>query len=115
MLHELIDQWVRQRNTTWEWLFKAAGVSPPVGTDIRRGSTPRPETLRKLAKAMGLPRTQLFEAAGYVDAEDIGPSATGLSPREEALITKYRIMSEDAQKAIDEVVEAMTRRADRPG
>ena len=51
-IHRFVDEWLRAHGTNWEGLRKQAGVSAPVGTDIRRGSTPRPETLRKLADAM---------------------------------------------------------------
>ncbi len=69
-IHRFVDEWLRANGTNWEGLRKQAGVSAPVGTDIRRGSTPRPETLRKLADAMDVPLRTLYVLAGYIDADE---------------------------------------------
>ena len=69
-IHRYVDEWLRAHGTNWESLRKQAGVSAPVGTDIRRGSTPRPETLRKLADAMDVPLRTLYVLAGYIDASE---------------------------------------------
>ena len=69
-IHRFVDEWLRAHGTNWESLRKQAGVSAPVGTDIRRGSTPRPETLRKLAEAMDVPLRSLYILAGYIDASE---------------------------------------------
>ena len=69
-IHRFVDEWLRANGTNWESLRKQAGVSAPVGTDIRRGSTPRPETLRKLADAMDVPLRTLYILAGYIDASE---------------------------------------------
>ena len=69
-IHRFVDEWLRAHGTNWESLRKQAGVSAPVGTDIRRGSTPRPETLRKLADAMDVPLRTLYILAGYIDASE---------------------------------------------
>ena len=61
---------MRANSSTYEKLLKKAGVAVSVGTDIRRGSSPRPDTLRRVAEAMGVPRKRLFEIAGYIDPED---------------------------------------------
>ncbi len=71
-LHELIERWVRANNSTYEKLLRQAGVAVSVGTDIRRGSSPRAETLRKLAEVMGVSPKRLFEATGYMEKEDAG-------------------------------------------
>ena len=72
-IHRFVDEWLRAHNTNWETLRKKAGVSAPVGTDIRRGSTPRPATLRKLADAMDVPLRTLYELSGYVDPVELDP------------------------------------------
>ena len=69
-IHRFVDEWLRAHETNWESLRKQAGVSAPVGTDIRRGSTPRPETLRKLAHAMDVPLRTLYVLAGHIDASE---------------------------------------------
>ena len=60
-LHRFIDEWLKANRTNWEALRKEAGVSAPVGTDIRRGSTPRPDTLKRLSEAMRVPIRELYE------------------------------------------------------
>jgi hypothetical protein len=72
-LHRFIDEWLRANETNWETLRKDAGVSAPVGTDIRRGSTPRPDTLRRLSEAMGVPIRVLYELSGYVERGELDP------------------------------------------
>ena len=92
-LHQLIDNWVRARNTTWDWLFKAAGVSGSVGTDIKRGATPRPETLRRLSRPMtGVAFSRLLEVAGYAQATELaGRTESRLTEDEEELLEGYRL------------------------
>ena len=72
-LHRFIDEWLRANGTNWETLRKEAGVSAPVGTDIRRGSTPRPDTLRRLSEAMRVPIRVLYELSGYVERGELDP------------------------------------------
>ena len=55
---------------------KEAEVSAPVGTDIRRGSTPRPETLKRLSEAMRVPIRELYELSGYVERGELDPVET---------------------------------------
>jgi hypothetical protein len=73
-LHRFIDEWLRANETNWETLRKEAGVSAPVGTDIRRGSTPRPDTLRRLSEAMSVPIRVLYELSGYVERGELDPA-----------------------------------------
>lgn len=106
-LHEFIEQWIKARNTTWEWLFKRAGVPRSVGTRIRQGGTPRPETLRRLAEAVGVSRRKLFELAGYVNAEDLEP--TGLSEEEEQVLDLYRQLPRRDRLLLREVGQGFLR------
>lgn len=72
-LHRFIDEWLRANTTNWETLRKEAGVSAPVGTDIRRGSTPRPDTLKRLSEAMHVPIRVMYELSGYVERGELDP------------------------------------------
>lgn len=72
-LHRFIEEWIASRHTNWDWLTTQAGVQGSLGTGLKRGSTPRPETLRKLASTMEVPRRKLFELAGYLEPEDLEP------------------------------------------
>ena len=84
-LHEYIARWIAARDTTWQRLFTQAGIANAGSTQVRRGSTPRPGTLRKLADAMGVPRRKLFEVAGYVRPEELEPEDIEISDPEIAL------------------------------
>ena len=78
-LHRFIDEWLKANGTNWETLRKEAGVSAPVGTDIRRGSTPRPDTLKRLSEAMRVPIRELYELSGYVERGELDPVETPVS------------------------------------
>jgi len=69
-LHEFVEKWLKEHNLTWEAVLLRGGLNKSIGTDLRKGSTPRPDTLRKLADSMGLPRRRLFELAGYLEPTD---------------------------------------------
>ena len=84
-IHRFVEEWLRANGTNWEGLRKQAGVSAPVGTDIRRGSTPRPETLRKLAEAMDVPLRTLYILAGYIDASEFEGDEIDISDPELSL------------------------------
>ncbi len=84
-LHEFIAKWIATHDTTWQRLFTQATIANAVSTQVRRGSTPRPGTRRKLADAMGVPRRKLFEVAGYVRPEELEPEDIEITDPEIAL------------------------------
>lgn len=61
---------------------------------------PRPDTLRKLAHAMGVSRRTIFEISGYLDPED--SEGVGLSPEEEQVLSVFRHIQRrvDRRKAL---------------
>ena len=71
-LGRFINEWLTANGTNWEILSKTAGVSAPVGTDIRKGSTPRPDTLKRLSEARRAPIRELHELSGYVERGKLG-------------------------------------------
>ena len=75
-LHRFIDEWLKANGTNWETLRKEAGVSAQVGTDKRRGSTSRPDTLKRLSEAMRVPIRELYELSGYVERGELDPVET---------------------------------------
>lgn len=81
-LHEFVQGWIVDRNTTWDWLMTQAGLPKSTGTTIRKGSEPRPATLRKLAAAMGVTRRRMFEVAGYVLPHELEPQLFDISDPE---------------------------------
>ena len=74
-LCETIEHWLESNRLTWKALLTKANLTGPVGTDIRNGSTPRPETLRKLAEAMEVAPQWLFKKVGYISEEETGTEA----------------------------------------
>ena len=72
---ETLDSFIRgfaeARNTTIQKIFARAGVTHSTFTQIRKGVTPRSDTIRKLAKAMDMPPTKLFLLAGYLQEADL--------------------------------------------
>ncbi len=66
-LHRFIDEWLEAESKSWTSLMLQAGVGPQRGTDIKRGAIPRPDTLRRIARAMGKDYEELARAAGYLN------------------------------------------------
>ncbi len=70
-LADFIRQWLRERDTTQLWLAQQAGIPHSVISALfTRGAMPRPGTLRKLAKPLGIPLGQLLVIAGYISEEE---------------------------------------------
>ncbi len=114
LLHQVVSSWCEVRGMTWATLFGQAGLSEAVGTDIRRGSKPREDTLRKLSIAMGLPLRDLLKSAGYDDAQisRLDQEVTwDLTEAEEVHIAAYRLLSEDGKAAVNDVVALILGRA----
>ena len=69
-LADFIREWLRERDTTQLWLAQQAGIPHSVISALfTRGAMPRPATLRKLAKPLGIPIGQLLVIAGYISEE----------------------------------------------
>lgn len=70
-LARLVEDWLVAHNTNGAKLFELAELPNALYTQIKRGSSPRPDTIRALSEAMHVPRGRLFQAAGYADSEDL--------------------------------------------
>ncbi len=81
-------------------LAREAGIDSATVVRLERGHyrTPRPETLKGIAHALGLPLTDVFTMADYVSAYDL-PSLTPY------LRAKYGELPEDAVQAVNRYVE----------
>lgn len=113
-LHRFIEEWIIDQGTTWSWLLKNAGVSLPVGSDVRRGSTPRPETLRCIAGVMGVPQGRLFALAGYIRDEDLtGGPVPPLTAEEVGFLAGYRTLSSEGRRLIRGALRGVLRQQDR--
>ena len=70
-LADFIREWLRERDTTQLWLAQQAGIPHSVISALfTRGAMPRPGTLRKLAKPLGIPLGRLLVIAGYISEEE---------------------------------------------
>ena len=113
-LHGFIEEWIIDQGTTWSWLLKNAGVSPPVGSDVRRGSTPRPETLRRIAGIMGVPQGRLFALAGYISDKDLtGGPIPPLTAEEVGFLAGYRTLSGEGRRLMRGALRGMLRQQER--
>lgn len=106
-LYEFIQEWLRENNTTWDWLVKTSKAPGGVGTRLKNGSMPEPPTIRKLADAMRVPRGRLFLLAGYLKEEDLQITQLGLSAQEEALVALARALPAERRRLWTAVGESM--------
>lgn len=71
-LAAFIQDWMERHNSNQAWVAEKAGLYPSVLSDIMlKGSTPRPATLRRIARAMGEPLSVLMMKAGYLSRRDV--------------------------------------------
>ncbi len=66
-----VETWLQEHETNGSSLFSNAGLPNALYTQLKRGSSPRPNTLRALADEMKVPRGRLFMLAGYCDETDL--------------------------------------------
>lgn len=98
-LAEFVERWIAERGTTAKWLADRAGIPHSTFTEIKRGRTPRPETIRRLADAMRVPRSKLFILADYLTQEDIVyASPAPLPPDVEELVIGYQSLPEEGKR-----------------
>lgn len=92
-LAQYLNTWLAVHRTTAKWLAERAGVPHSVLSFIRRGGIPRPATLRALARAMGVPPSELFLRAGYLTPVDLAGGSLHLPPDEQDLLKDYRLLA----------------------
>ena len=113
-LRNYIQEWLDANHQTWSGLFDKAGH--PNGTSttwsrLRLKTHPKPETLRDVAQAMGIPWERLLAVAGIIP--DTGAESTrtqsdyDLTPREAGLIDGFRALSEDHKSIVFAQVTGM--------
>lgn len=107
-LASFIDRWVEQHQTTVKALCDGAGLPHSIFTQLRKGATPRPETLRKVAKAMDLPAVKLFLLAGYLTENDLlRVPEVGLAEDEAFLLAGYRKLSAEGKALLKRGLHGM--------
>lgn len=106
-LHQFIEEWLTRQGTNWEWLISNSDLPKGTSTGIRKGSTPRPATLRKLSDAMGIPRRKLFELAGYVKPEELEPENFDIDDPDLSLFFRgeWTELSDDEKTFIRDLVK----------
>jgi len=108
-IHEYLAKWLEAHDTTWDWLVSQAGAAGGTGTRITRGAIPRPDTLKKLAKVMGVSPATLFLMVGYITEEDLAEGPSSLAPDEESLIADYRALAPRYRRVVLGVTREMLR------
>lgn len=84
-----IRDWLVQKNWTMDGLAEDAKVAPSVLTDIKYGSMPRPESVRKLAEAMGVSPGRLFILGGYLSKDDLVIRSSELDADTSQLVSAF--------------------------
>ncbi len=70
-LTTFVRDWLEKRGTTQLWLAQQAGIPhSTISALLSRQLIPRPETLRKLARPMGIPVGQLLVLAGHITPQE---------------------------------------------
>ena len=71
-LAQFVQEWLGERKATQLWLAKQAGTSLTARSALssRATSSPGPETLKRLAQAMGVPVGRLLVLAGYITPQE---------------------------------------------
>ncbi len=66
-----VQKWLKDNDTNGSSLFRSAGLSNALYTQMKRGSTPAQKTIRALADQMQVGRGWLNLHAGYIDEDDL--------------------------------------------
>jgi hypothetical protein len=113
-LRNYIQEWLDANHETWTGLFIRAGHPNGTSTSwnrLRLKTHPRPETIRDVAQAMGIPWEQLLAVAGIIPGNGAGSTRTqsdyDLTPREAGLIDAFRALSEDHKSIVFAQVTGM--------
>ena len=70
-LAQFVQEWLGERKATQLWLAKQAGIPhSTLSALFTRNILPRPETLKRLAQAMGVPVGRLLVLAGYITPQE---------------------------------------------
>src|SRR5207302_1844301 len=70
-----------------------AEVSPSAVVNWRRGAQPKPESLRKLARALGEPYQEMARAAGYFEGAGDAPPVSAAGDEFERLLERRGVPS----------------------
>ncbi len=108
-LHNLLARARSDRRLSIAQLAASTGLSPNAVRWIERGITqPKPESLRALAGALGLPYELLLQKAGYLEQ--------GLPPSDEQDILKlYRALTPEHQALARQLLQALGQAAGESG
>lgn len=94
----MVDAFIVREALTLQAMADRCGLSVATVAALRsgmRGKRPQPHTLRKLAAAMGCEVSELEAALD---------GATSSRRREQALISRFRLLSEDKKSEVERLV-----------
>ena len=83
-LSKFVLDWIETNQTNGSSLYRSAGLPMSLFGQLKQGTIHTTSTLRKLAKAMGVPERTLFELAGYVRADELEPEEFDIADPEVA-------------------------------
>ena len=105
-LYDFTALYLQQHNITPSQFLKGAGIPHAIYSQMKKGSTPRPETVCKLAASMAVSKGHLFLLGGYLQTDDLRFSY-GLSCHEEILLNNYRKIPDVAKNVVRSVLDGM--------
>jgi transcriptional regulator with XRE-family HTH domain len=98
-LETMIDRFMEREGLTLEAMARRSGLSLATIAALRigtRGKRPRPETVAKLAHAMGVDAREVEAAIGG-----------GHRRREDALLARFRALSESDKARVEELASRL--------
>ena len=105
-LHQYLDQWASENDSSLTKLLEGAGRFASTGTDIRNGVIPRPRHVCDIADAMGIPRPTLLLVANYLTDEDLEPSA--INPKDARFLSLLHQIPDERHDLLLRVMGGMT-------
>ena len=107
-----IRRWLDQRKVTQLWLARQAGIPhSTLSALFTRGIVPRPDTLRKMAGAMGVPLGQLLVHAGHITTEEY---ETPIKATDLARLYEFGDLTEDEWEQVREFGRYVRSKRPRP-
>jgi len=104
-IYEFVQTWLDENDINGSSLFRKAGLSNALFTQMKRGSSPTQKTIRALAEAMSIGRGWLFLHAGYIDEEDLIVQDT--DPEIEKVITLWKQVRSGSSQNRDLVMQVL--------
>ncbi len=87
-IYRFVEDWLEANDMNGSTLYRKAGLSTALYTQLKAGSTPAQKSIRALADAMGIGKGWLFLHSGYLDEDDL--VVTDRDPEIERVVILFR-------------------------